>query len=155
MGFGSSGFGSSPYGIGTPADVDPNGGKALQNAQTSKQQGSRRINPATGDYVMNSFGRIEGMSDVQQMVLLAVSTELGSSSVVALGHELKSIDRITTNFAKRVETVLRNALAALVNDKQIEIQAIRVERMPQSGRAYVQLLWRDLTSDVEHVEDIR
>ncbi len=154
MGFGSSGFGSSPYGLGTPSDTDPNGGAILRNAFTAKSQGSRRINPYTRDYVLDAFGRIEGMDTVQQLVLLAVSTELGSSSMTELGHDLKSIDRITTNFERRVDSVLREALAQVIADRLVEVQGIKVTRLQPQGRAFIQLVWRDLTSGEEHLEEI-
>lgn len=153
MGFGGSGFGSSPYGIGTPTSAS-SGGKILRNTLTGQSTGSRRLDPKTKDYVLDEYGRIEGMSNVQQLVLVAVSTEQGSSAVRTLGQDLKKIDRITNNFEKRVENVLRAALSHLTDDNLIEIKSITTTRLPTTGRAYTKLVWRDLTTDLEHSEEI-
>jgi hypothetical protein len=152
-GFGSQPFGGTPYGIGQPADVDPNGGTVLKDAYANKSHGSRRIDPVTKDYVLNEFGRIVGMDNVQQQVLLAVSMDRGSSSVRDLGNELKKIDRITDNFEHRVDSVIRSALSALVDSKQIEVQSITTTRLG-NGRAFIKVAWRDLTTGNEFVEEV-
>lgn len=153
-GFGSQPYGGSPYGIGQPSDVNPNGGSVLKNAFNGVAQGSRRIDSRSKDYVLNTYGRIEGMSNVQQLVLLAVATDLGSSSMTDLGQALKRIDRITTNFERTVDSTLRAALAHLTNDNLVEIQSITTTKLG-NGRAFIQLRWRDLTTSQEHTQEIR
>lgn len=142
-GFSNQAYGQSPYGIGQPADDDPNGGGPLRDQFTGQTTGSRRIDPRSRDYVLSEFGRIRGMSDTQQLVLLAVSTERGSSAVRELGHQLRTIKLITANFERQVDSILRAALEHLVSRSMIEIKSILVERQPTPGRAYARVVWRD------------
>lgn len=148
-GFASQNFGRSPYGIGQPADTDPNGGGPLRDQFTGQATGSRRIDPRSKDYLLNEWGRIRGMSDTQQLVLLAISTDRGSSAVRELGHELKKIDRITDNFERRVDSTLRTALEHLVQRGDIQVVSVTVERHSVPGRAFARVVWRDLVSQTE------
>ena len=93
-GFGSQPYGRSPYGIGTPALATPTGGSVLRDETTGISQGSRRLNPSTRDYDIDEYGRALGANNVRAMVELALSTDLGSSAMVELGHLLRTIDRI-------------------------------------------------------------
>lgn len=148
-GFASQPFGSTPYGIGQPSDANPNGGGALRGQFTDQPTGSRRIDPRSKDYVLNEWGRIRGMDDTQQLVLLAVSTDRGSSAVRELGHELKKIDRITDNFERRVDSTFRTALEHLVSRGMIAIHSVTVERASVPGRAFARIVWRDLVTETE------
>lgn len=153
-GFGSQPFGSTPYGIGQPADVDPNGGKILADEFTGESRGSRRLDPRSKDYLVDSFGRIRGMPNVQQLVLLAVSTELGSSSVRELGQELKKIERITNTFARRAASTMGAALQPLVDQGLIEVQSV-TSTILANGRAAIRVTWKELTENAEpRIEEI-
>jgi hypothetical protein len=153
-GFGSTGFGSTPYGIGTPPDTDPNGGTILSDAYSGAPQGGRSLDPVSRDYVMDpTFGRIRGMSNAQQLVLLAISTDKGSAAMAELGQQLKGIKRITNDFEQRVDGTLRGALAYLVARSMIEVKSVNVMRLGD-GRAYARLVWRDLTTSIEHEEEV-
>lgn len=143
-GFGSQSFGSAPYGLGTPAAAPDLGGKALTHPDTGEQTGSRHIDPATKDYALDDYGRIAGMSNVHQLVLLAVSTKKGSAAMRQLGNELMNIQRITTNFARRADSELRRAVQHLVDRRLIEIVGTSVD-IVGPGVARARLLWRDLT----------
>lgn len=151
-GFGSQPFGSSPYGIGTPAAATESGGSILRDETTGQAWGSRKIDPVTKDYVLDDNGRILGMSDVHQLVLLAVSTTKGSSAMRQLGQEIKGIDRITTNFVRRVDTTLRAAVQHLVDKELIEVLGVTVD-VVRPGVTLARLRWRDLASgEVELTE---
>ena len=142
-------YGVQPYGIGTPAPVTAATGIALKDPVEGQQQGSRKINPATGDYVLDTTSmRIQGMSDTKQLVLLAVNTTKGSSAMRSLGHEIRSIDRITSNFVRRVDSTLRMAVQHIVNRGLIEVVSVDVE-VVRPGVALARLRWRDLSSGVE------
>ncbi len=143
-GFGSQFNGSSPYGIGTPAVYTGNAGRPLQDEQ-DVQHGSRYIDSLTKDYVIDENGRLGGMSNIHQLVLLAVSTTRGSAAVRTLGHDLRNIDRITTNFTRRVDATLRTALRDLTSRGLIEVVSVSTEQL-LPGRAYARLRWRDLTT---------
>ena len=144
-GFGSQPFGSSPYGIGTPSTAPEQGGKILRDLFTGETQGSRRIDPLTKDYVLDDFGRIVGMVDVQQLVLLAVSTDKGSSAVRQLGQDLKKIDRIGTNTVRRIDVTLRAAVQHLVDRDLIEVVDTKVT-VVRPGVVLANLRWRDLNT---------
>jgi hypothetical protein len=148
-GFGSQPNGSSPYGIGTPAVSSGTGGKLLRDTSTGRRMGSRRIDPFTKDYVLDENGRILGMNNTQQLVLMAVSTDKGSSAMRSLGQELRRIERITSNFARRVDTTLRACVQHIVDLGLIEVLGTRVE-IVRPGVSKARLLWRDLESGVEN-----
>lgn len=150
-GIGSQPAGSSPYGIGTPAVYGGNLGKPLQD-ENDVMHGSRFIDPVAKDYVVDVNGRVAGMPNVHQLVLLAVSTTRGTAAMRSLGHELRKIDRITSNFARRVDTSLRSAVAPLVARGLIEVVSTSVEIL-QPGRAFGKLKWRDLTSGSSRIEE--
>ncbi len=148
-GFGAAPFGVAPYGVGTPATAPEPGGKIHRDEATGAQFGSRKLNKYTKQYEFDDYGRVLGMADVQQMVQIAVSTELGSSAVRNLGHELRTVLDITDNFQRRVQTILESALADLVKRKLVEIITVDVRRVNTSG-LYALLRWRDLTTNNEH-----
>jgi hypothetical protein len=151
-GFGSQAYGSSPYGLGTPAVASPLEGSILRDDTTNETWGSRRIDPSTGDYVLDDNGRVLGMHDTKHLVLLAVKTDKGSSALRSLGHELRSIDRITPNFARRVDSTMRAAVQHLINRKLIEFIDTRVQ-IVRPGVAFVRLRWRDLlTGQLDELE---
>lgn len=151
-GFGRMGFGGSPYGIRQPPDTDPNGGVILRDPATNQSSGSRKIDPRSRDYVVDAYGRWVGMNNTQQLVLIAASTKYGSSAMRSLGQQLSAIDRITDDFAQRVEVELRRALAHLTGPKIIEIRSVKITRTLVPGQAYGTLLWKDLQSGQEQTE---
>lgn len=148
-GFGDQPAGGSPYGLGTPSVQADLGGKALRVANSNKQTGSRYFDPQKKDYVIGDDGRIEGMDDVQQLVVLAVTTTLGSSSDSDLGQTLRSIDRITSNIEKRVESTLTQAVSRLVADGLIQVLGVRVT-IVRPGVVHVRFQWRNLLSGLDN-----
>lgn len=147
-GFGSQPAGSSPYGLGTPATAPSQAGGIFVDPATGLSTGSRLIDPATRDYVYDENGRAVGMSDVQQLVFLAVSTRKGSAAMRELGQELEKIDRITANTARRVDVTMRDAVQHLVSRGLIAVTGTTVE-VVGSSRIQMSLLWRDLTGQVD------
>jgi hypothetical protein len=142
-------LGTQPYGSGTPTVAQDGGSVTLKNAVSGEQDGSRRLDPFTRDYVLDSTtGRVKGMSDTQQLVYLAVCTDKGTSSMRSLGQELRLIERITSNFARRVDSTLRTAVQHLVDRKLIEVAGTQVD-IVRPGVARVLLQWRDLASGNE------
>lgn len=142
-------YGRQPYGVGTPAVLQDTGGKVLSNPYYGNREGSRKIDPRTRDYVLDSTtGRILGMTNPQQLVYLAVSTTRGSSAVQALGHELGKIDRISANFTRRVDGALRAAVQHIVDRGLIEVVAIEVQVL-RPGQGFARLRWRDTATGHE------
>lgn len=144
-----------PYGSGTSSAAPSTTGGLLHDPTFDRSWGSRKIDPAKKDYVVDATtGRTLGMCDVQQLVLLALCTEKGSSAVRALGQELRTIDRASANFQIRAQTTLQAAVAHLVDAGLIEVLGIVVES-PAPGRGQARLVWRDLTVDLADPNSIQ
>jgi hypothetical protein len=133
-----------PYGLGSSSAAPVRTGGTLLDAANGVSWGSRKIDPVTRDYVVGSNGRIEGTSDIQHLVHMAVSTELGSSAVRNLGQQLRLIERISPNFQSLVRATLERAVQHLVDSGFIEVVDTTVE-VVRPGVASARLIWRDLT----------
>lgn len=148
-GIGSQPFGSSPYGVGTPDVAADLGGTVLAESGTGSQKGSRYIDPRTGDYALNtSTGRIAGMDDVKQLVLLRMKTTKGSAAYQRLGHELKKIDRITNNVQTRIAATIEEAVEDLVTGGLIETVALDIQVI-RPGVIFARFAWRNLLTGLE------
>lgn len=143
-------YGAEPYGPGTPAVAPALGGKTLTDPSTGQQLGSRKIDPTTGQYVIDpSTGRIAGMTNAQQLVYLATRTRKGSSALQGLGQTLADIERIGAGFEKRVDTILRDAVQTLVDRGIITVDSVDVQKVKTpDGRTvvFVNLRWRDVST---------
>jgi hypothetical protein len=93
------------------------------------------------------------MSDTQQLIYLAVSTTKGTSAMNALGQELMLIDRITSNFARRVDTTLRAAVQHLVDRGLIEVTGSQID-LVRPGVAKILLKWRDVASGKDDATNV-
>lgn len=144
-------FGTTPYGVGSPAPAPSLGGNILTDPATGESTGSLYIDPITGDYVLDGYGRLRGMDDVKQLVLLSVKTTLGSAGFLSLGNTLKSIDRITSNIEQRVDSALRECVRRLTDAGLIEVVGIDVQ-LPKPGTVFARFRWRNLLTNSEDVE---
>lgn len=145
-GFGSDTIGVGPYGLGTPTSAtDTSAGKIYRDEKTGSSLGSRKINPITRQYEFDSYGRIVGMPDVQQMVQIALSTEARSSVIAELGHELNLIESFTPNHEQTVRSTIERALSDLIKRKLVRLDSVKVERFNTSG-AIITVNWTDLTT---------
>lgn len=143
-------MGTGPYGFGTPPPGDENLGKPTLDLATNRSTGIRLIQ--NGDYV-RANGRPLGMTRAQQMVLLAVSTDKGTSAVKSVGNTLKTIERVTENFSKACSQAVESALAASVALGIVQVRTIVVEKTPNRP-AYIRLQWFDVEAQVERTERI-
>lgn len=142
--------GLTPAGVGTPALAPFTAGTVQRSAVNGLSTGARSIDPKTKQYVFDANGRVTGMTSTQQLVQLAVSTTLGSSAVRTLGQSLAKIDRITSNFTRRITDVYTLALGDLVARRLIAIKSIDVQQV-QGSRAFVLIKWADLSTGSEEV----
>ncbi len=149
-GFGSVPFGTGPYGFGTPDPGDEWTGSPTVDPTTNRSTGIRLMR--NGDYV-RSAGRPLGMTRAQQMVLLAVSTNKGTSAVKALGNKLKTLERVTENFASLCESTMRDALAQAEALGVIQIRTITTVKEPQKP-AYIRVEWFDVEAQTLRTERI-
>ena len=159
-GAGTQEAGSTSAGYGCGAIATGLGGAFLRDVRTGESHPARYIDPVTRDYVLDENGRLLGMSYVRQCVQLAVHTEYGSSAVQALGHRLRTLQRITPGFDRIMLSVLSEAVQHLVRQGLIEVVSFKSYRagdgknglMP--GAVYGVFEWRDLTTKEEHKEHI-
>ena len=144
-GAGSTPFGSGPYGTGTPTTTPVATGRVLEDTSNA-QQGSRFIDPRTKDYVLNADGRFVGQQNTRHLVVHRLSTVLGSSATLAVGHTLGQVERMTQ--IKSIDTRIRAALSDIEDQMTIEsidISTARSDIAP--GRAFIVVKWRDLATN--------
>jgi hypothetical protein len=134
VGFGVDGFGSTPFGVGTPlpADEPPGATTGL----------SRYLNPNTGDYLYDTTTRqLAQMPLNRQRVLIALLTERGSSVVRSLG--IVGPKKMGTNFDAEMSSAVRSALRPLVEAGAIRIEQI-IPRRESTGRGGAVVVYTDL-----------
>ena len=148
-GLGDSGFGSAPYGIGTPNTTAGNTGKVLVD-DYGTQQGSRYLNQYTRQPEFDSNGNMKGQPNVHHLVTLALLTVRGSSADPDLGMAAAS-GVIGNNFVAEREAAIRQALDRLVKAGLVEILTIKIKsRKP----VLIATTWRDLTTTQEFTSEI-
>jgi hypothetical protein len=146
-GLGLSPLGTAPYGLGTPLVAPISAGSALEDDE-GVPQASRFIDPITRRYVFDDNGRLTGMGATQQRVQLAFSTKRRSSVLSTMGESITSIQDITDDLQRRVETEVASTLSRLVNEKALAILSVTITPFAASGRKIL-VRWRDLTTGTE------
>ena len=151
LGAGFSAAGLSPAGFG---DIVTAAAPATDNLidEFGVQQNARAIDPSTGQYILRSTGRAQGMPRVRQLVLLRVRTVLGSSAVSSLGFAAPGGDR-DEHTGKRIEAAFAAALSDLVKANLIAIVSVTFSA-DTNTRERGQLIWRDLTTNTEYREPV-
>ena len=159
-GVGLAGCGLSPAGFGTPATATVPEGAFLRDTKNGRSLGARKIDPVTKDYVLDDNGRILGVNYVRHVVQMSVHTERGSAVVQAMGHRLRTIDRITPNIEAQILATLTEAVSPLVTQGLIEVVGFSHFVAGNDlnglnrGAVYGRFQWRDLTTGLEHQEVI-
>lgn len=153
-GFGLQPAGSTGGGYGTPPTAPTLTGKPYQDPVSGEVHGGRYIDPTLRDYRLNLDNRFAGMNNVQQLVHLAIHTDLASSALRELGNDFRSLDVITANFERRVLTILTNAVQHLVRDGLIEVLGFSSFRIGPDGALLPgavigRFRYRDLTTNQE------
>ncbi len=146
--------GASPAGYGVPDRVGPPNAVALPHPVTGLPQGGRYLDPKTGDYVFTSDGRLQGMANVQQLVLLALRTTIGSSSLPTMGNAIARITEKGPDFQRQLATVIADAFAPIVNQKLARLDAVRVLDTPNPDGAFAYVEWTDLTTQTPQTTQI-
>jgi len=159
-GAGLQGAGTTPAGFGTPPTAAVPEGAFLRDTKTGRSLGARQIDPNTRDYTLDSNGRILGINYVRHVVQMSVHTERGSAVVQGLGHRLRTIERITPNIEQQILTILTEAVQPLVSQGLIAVVGFthfvagNGLNGLKPGAVYGRFEWRDLTTNLEHVEFI-
>lgn len=151
FGFGNTSFGNSIFGYGTPATSVSQLNQPMNNLSQSASLDARLIDTNTRDYVINADGNTAGMSSVSQQVFLAMSTTFGSASVTSIGNTIKSMQVLNSSYQQTINTIVQQALSALVTAGTISIVNIQVSPLTFQGTvtgAIVNLTWIDNTTTV-------
>lgn len=130
--------GLSPAGYGTIDTAPAPNLVPLPDYLTGLPDGGRYVSQKTGDYAFTADGRLQGMPNVYQLVLLAIAN-----------CDFTSITEKGTSFNGQVVATVQGALAYLVSQKLIEVRRITVvDRQPNMNRdAAIALVdWLDLTT---------
>lgn len=147
-GAGTQPAGTTPAGVGEPHQGDEQTGVLFEDTSTGDILAGRAIDHRTGDYTFTSHGRIGGMTEAQQNVLLAVKTDLGTSAVRDMGNRLRQIRKIGVGFQRELEDVYASALARLTNAGTVQLESVTPTRIGTSG-AYVLVRFRDLLTNTQ------
>src|SRR5690348_6112618 len=118
-GFGTMAFGLGPFGLGTPASAD---------APPTGPIGVRYLNPATGDFEVNSDdGQLAQMPTIRQRVLLALLTVRGSA-MAAPDFGLVRSRKVGPSFEAEREASARSSLRQMTDvERVLRIDAVVVE----------------------------
>lgn len=146
-GFASAGFSIAGYGSVDSAPAQQPG--VLVDANTGLGQNARKVDPVTGRYVRDTYGRVQGMSGAQQLVMMRVGTLLNSSAVPDLGMAAPA-GTIGPNALARLDNEVRTAMRDLTDQKIIEIVDVKVTTVLGSKAIRRYFSWRDLTSSTNH-----
>jgi hypothetical protein len=128
--------GTSPAGFGLPDVAAVNVPSPLPDGLTGAPLTGRFINYTVGDYVFSSDGRINGMSTVQQLVLLALLD----------GNILSGLDRKLPNYQRTIANRVQTALNPIILKGWCQLIAVTItdpSNNPDATAAYVK--WKDLT----------
>ena len=128
--------GRAPCGFGTPDSAAINVAVPLPNSFTGEPLTGRYIDYTIGDYVFSSDGRLNGMSTVQQLVMLALLD----------GNILAGLDRKFPNYQRTIANRVQTALNPLILKGWCQLLAVNItdpSSNPDATAAYVQ--WKDLT----------
>lgn len=145
IGAGLQPAGNTQSGTGMHVPATLPGGALLSSDDGSEILGSRKIDPRSGDYVMNSDGRLVGMPNVRQLVQLAV---MGSAP------KLEELDRLNDGFEIAASAILTAACQPIVAMGLIEVIGVRRVLMGppdglRNGQAIVRFCWRDISTGKE------
>ena len=155
IGAGGAPAGSSAAGYGVPDAAFVPNNAILPAIRTGLPQTGRAIDPVKKDFIMQADGRLQGMGTVPQLVQLAVTTILGSSCLPTLGQSFLQIQEKGTNFAQQVTAKINDALADLIQSKQVKLVDVSIDQPPGvPDAAIVKFTWIDLTTGLQNTTSI-
>lgn len=158
-GFGSQPFGSSSYGLGTPALAPKPGGSLLRDPQTGETRDALLIDAKKRDYVLDANGRALGMPRTRQMVQIALATAKNSSAMKGLGLDLGELEVITPALERQIDSALRDAVQHLVDQRLIVVLGTSLflagvdDGLP-AGAVHTRFNFRDVESGQDIAEDV-
>lgn len=138
VGAGGCPAGASPAGYGVIDTAPAPNLTPLPDPTTGLSQGGRNIDPSTGDYTWSADGRLQGMPNVEQLVLLAIENA-----------DFSTLTEKGPSYVQQVKTIIENALAYVVVQKLVLITNIAVlSNLPNTNpdAAIALVYWIDLTT---------
>ena len=147
LGAGASPAGVGPAGFGTVPTAAAQTDALLEDANGATHS-SRAIGTDPdhrGQYVF-SGGNVLGMSDAEQLVLLAFTTELGSAADASLGNRLGQVRTLGDNAAQEIEAAVRDTVAGIVKRGLVRVESVQVDVSRTDARAAILVQFTDLTT---------
>ena len=144
LGAGAAPAGSSQAGFGAPATATPPSGSPHRDT-TGQQWGSRAID-GQGHYVFGDDGRVAGMPDVQQLVILAATEKHEKSAVPDIGERYSEVRKIGANVQQEMDARAAATFAHLVDAGWVRIDGVEVQVAPSGGLVAVIVHLFDLTT---------
>lgn len=149
IGAGFAPAGSFPAGYGVPDSAHVPIDATLPALKTSLPSPGRYVDQTTKSYAFTADGRVQGMGNVNQLVLLAITTVRGSSVLPNLGQTFSLIKEKGTDFKRQVASAINLALSDLVKRSLIRVVSIDVqEPITAPDAAIVNVKWQDVTTGV-------
>lgn len=141
-GFGKAGIGASSYGFGEPSQINSSTAKLWIKADGT-QGNCAKIDPNTGDYVLDAGGNSVGDDSINQMVYLAFATILNSSTIRGFGFDVRPDNAtLSTGTAQRVKLAAYKAVKHLTDPGVISLVSVNVVRISGTGQE-IHIEWRN------------
>lgn len=105
---------------------------------------ARRIDPISRDFALQNNGLYQGMNEVEQIVLLSISTTFNSSALQNFGQNFGSVKVISPYIKKQISSLLNQCLGTLLAANLITLSAISVTA-DQLGRVFLNFSFTNTT----------
>lgn len=147
QGLGFAPLGTSPLGWGKPAASDP---------QTASKSGygavsSVSFDPHTADVEIDAYGSEESMTDAQQRVYFCLKTIRGTRTAFP-DFGLQAPRKILDDMQTEIYELVRVALAPVLDDGSITLDAVRVETIKNTVCAAV--IWTDTRRQKQYPSNV-
>lgn len=146
LGLGVSGLGTSIFGYGSLISTNTTTAKLF--LKTDGTIGNAiKIDPLTGDYVLDSNGNPVGDNSINQMVYLAFKTTRNSSALLNFGIDISKIRTITDNVNLKFQLAVNQAVKHMTDRNLIKIISVdvsQINNLPNTLKVLVK--WKDLTN---------
>lgn len=145
IGAGYSGAGGGHVGFGMHTSINSSTAKVYIKADGT-QGNCAKIDPLTGDYVLDEFGNSVGDDSVNQMVYLAFNTLFNTSAVDGFGFDINTTDSVisaTTN--QKIKLAVMKAARHLTSNGVISIVSVTPQKVTPTGLQVI-IQWMNLST---------
>lgn len=145
LGAGVSPFGTTFAGTGSPAQQNIK--RLIWKDIYGNQQNARLIDPITRDYSFDEYGYSMGMTDIQQLVYLALVTTKNSSIISNMGVDYYNSQVIKSNYITQITEDVNQALKTLINERKVILNSVNVAKNGPN-QLMVVVKWTDATRNL-------